>query len=98
MEKFVYYGILFDIYKELLTDNEMKIFSLYYEENLTLQEIADILDVSKSYIGNVIKKCENKLDSLEKILKIYYTRDELSKILQLSSISSIKNKIQELIK
>ena len=58
MEKYVYYGMLFDIYQGLLKDNNKEIFKWYYEENLTLQEIADNLGVSKSYIGRIIKNTE----------------------------------------
>ena len=39
MEKYVYYGMLFDIYQSLLKGNKEELFKLYYEENLTLQEI-----------------------------------------------------------
>ena len=42
MKEFVYYGELFNIYKGLLNDANKKYYSLYYEENLTLQEIADL--------------------------------------------------------
>ena len=74
MEKFIYYGEIFNIYKELLPKNIQEIFSSYFEDNLTLQEIAENLDVSKSYVGNVIKNAENKLDNLEGTLHIYENR------------------------
>ena len=41
MEKYVYYGMLFDIYQKLLNERNREVFELYYDENLTLQEIAD---------------------------------------------------------
>ena len=46
MDKFLYFNELFSLYGKLLTKNEQNIFSLYYEENLSLQEIADNLNVS----------------------------------------------------
>ena len=42
MEEFLYYGELFDIYGNLLNESNKKYYQLYYEENLTLQEIADL--------------------------------------------------------
>mgnify|MGYP002517301395 FL=1 len=42
MEEFLYNGELFDIYGALLNESNKKFYKLYYEENLTLQEIADL--------------------------------------------------------
>lgn len=97
MEKYIYYGSLYSIYKDLLTENNQNIFSLYYEENLTLQEIADNLNVSKSYVGNVIKKCEKKLDSLENSLKVYEMKSTLNELLLEEDILKIKNKIKSIL-
>ena len=47
MEDFVYYGELFNIYGLLLNESNRKYYKLYYEENFTLQEIADLEKVSK---------------------------------------------------
>ena len=46
-EKYIYYNNLFDIYSELLTDKEKETFSLYYQEDLSLSEIADNNNISK---------------------------------------------------
>ena len=97
MNNFVYYGLLFDIYKDLLNESTKNIFSLYYEENLTLQEIADILHVSKSYVGNVVKKTEKKLDEYENILMIYKTKEGLNNILKINDIEKIKKEIKKII-
>lgn len=97
MEKFVYLCLLFDIYKELLTDKEKKIFSLYYEENLTLQEIADNYDVSKSYIGNVIKRCEKKLEDYESLLNIYKTKEKINSLMDYQDIKKIKEELNSLL-
>jgi len=39
----IFLGILYDYYGELLTDKQKDFFESYYFENLTLQEIADML-------------------------------------------------------
>ena len=77
MEKYVYYGMLFDIYQKLLNERNREVFELYYDENLTLQEIADNLGVSKSYIGRIIKNTEKKLDELESTLHIYENKNKI---------------------
>ncbi len=94
MEKYIYYGMLLDIYKKLLNDNREDIFKLYYEENLTLQEIADNLNVSKSYIGKVIKETEKKLDDLESDLHLYENKKMLENALNIDDLSEIKKIIR----
>ena len=93
MEEFVYYDLLFDIYEQLLNDKSREFFKLYYEENLTLQEIADNYHVSKSYVGSVIKKTEKKLETLEANLHIYENRSKLTELLKLQDIKQIKEGI-----
>lgn len=94
MEKYIYYGMLLDIYKKLLNDNREDIFKLYYEENLTLQEIADNMQVSKSYIGKVIKETEKKLDDLESYLHLYENKKMLENALNIDDLSEIKKIIR----
>ncbi len=97
MENFVYYGMLFDIYKDLLNEKVTDYFKLYYEENLTLQEIADLKKVSKSYVGNIIKKTSKKLEELENKLHIYENKEKLEKLLEIDDIKKIKEKLKEII-
>ena len=54
MEKFLYYNNLYLIYKDLLNTKMQDIFDLYYGENMTMQEIADYKNISKSRVGMVI--------------------------------------------
>ena len=49
MENFIYYSELYNIYKCLFTDKQKSILELYYNENLSLSEISDIENVSKSF-------------------------------------------------
>lgn len=94
MEKFVYYNDLLDIYGNLLTEKSLEIFKLYYAENLSMQEIADLLKVSKSFIGTSIKKVENKLEQLEQNLHIYDSKKKIKTIMELEDINEIKNKLK----
>ena len=96
MEKYVYYGMLFDIYQGLLKDNNKEIFKWYYDENLTLQEIADNLGVSKSYIGRIIKNTEKKLDELESTLHIYENKNKIKKLLEMNDIDKIKEELKKI--
>lgn len=98
MEKFLYYNELYLIYKDLINDNNREIFDLYYGENLSMQEIADIKEISKSRVGIVIKNVQKKLDNFEKKLNIYAKNNKLNDLLELNNIEQIKIEIEKLIK
>ena len=96
-EKYIYYNNLFDIYSELLTDKEKETFSLYYQEDLSLSEIADNNNISKSAVGKMVKNILEKLDNYEKILKIYNTKKQLLILLQEEEIEKLKNKLKKIL-
>jgi len=98
MEKFLFYNDLYLIYKDLINDNNREIFDLYYGDNLTMQEIADIKEISKSRVGTIIKNVEKKLDNYENILGIYQKNNRLNNILDLNKIEEIKDEIEKIIK
>ena len=71
MENFIYYRELYNIYKCLFTDKQKNVLELYYNESLSLAEISDIENVSKSYIGKIIKESQNKLLFYEENIGYY---------------------------
>ncbi len=81
-EEYIYYNNLFDIYGELLTAREQEIFNLFYEEDLSLGEIATHSNVSKSSIGKTIKVINQKLEKYEEKLKIPNKKEKIAKILK----------------
>ena len=97
MEDFVYYGELFNIYGLLLNESNKKYYKLYYEENLSMQEIADLENVSKSYVGNIIKKTSTILDDYENKLHIYKDRCSLNKALLENDINKVKSIIESIL-
>lgn len=97
MEEYLYYGELFNIYKDLLSENKQIYYSLYYEENLTLQEIADLKGVSKSYVGRVVNEVTKELTKYERILKVYKNKLRLRDILNKDDIEDIKKVIKKIL-
>ncbi len=71
MENFIYYNELYNIYKCLFTNKQKNILELYFNENLSLSEISEIENVSKSYIGKIIKESQNKLLFYEENIGYY---------------------------
>lgn len=68
-EEYIYYNALFDLYGNLLNEREKEIYHLFYEEDLSLQEIAEIRGISKSAVGGAITTLTKKLQEYEKKLR-----------------------------
>ena len=81
MESREYFNSLFDIYKELLTKKEQDAFKEHYVEDLSMQEIADNQNVSKSSVGMTIKRAEQKLKEYESKLHIYDKKKKIKEAL-----------------
>lgn len=97
MENREYLNSLFDLYKELLTKTEQETFEDYYMEDLSLQEIADNKNISKSSVGKTLKSAIEKLEEYEKILHNYKTKTIIEEILLESDINRIKETIKSIL-
>jgi len=97
MEDFVYYNGLYDLYSELLTDNERSTFEDYYQEDFSLSEIAENRDISRSAVQKTIKNVLEKLDNYESKLHMFDTNKKLSNLLEKDDIDSIKKGIEEIL-
>ena len=62
--------LLMDCYRELLTDKQKQYLTLYYEEDLSLSEIAEDLGVSKNAVFDNIKRSVMSLEKYESKLHI----------------------------
>lgn len=69
-EKKEWLNQLFDLYGQLLTDKQQSYFKLYYFEDYSLQEIADVFMVSRNAVFDHLKKAEEHLISYENELKL----------------------------
>ncbi len=65
MEKTVHMSMLFDFFGELLTDKQKEYFDLYYNENLTLSEIAENDGISRQGVRDIIMRAEAILKETE---------------------------------
>jgi len=97
MEEFVYYNNLFDVYGTLLTEKEQITFKDYYQEDLSLSEIANENNVSRSAVQKTIKTVLDKLEYYEDMLHVYSKNVKLSKLLNESNIGIIKNEIEKIL-
>ena len=81
---------LYDIYCDLLTDNQKKYFEDYYFNNLTLAEMGENHNISRNGIHKQIKEGEEKLKNFESKLNIYEKNKKIKKI-----INNLDEKIKE---
>lgn len=57
--------MLFDFYGEVLTDRQKEFFDLYYNEDLSLSEIAENYGISRQGVRDVIVRAEAVMTEIE---------------------------------
>ncbi len=57
--------MLYDFYGELLTDRQKEFFDLYYNEDLSLAEIAENAGISRQGVRDVIVRAEAAMQEVE---------------------------------
>lgn len=62
--------ILLDVYGQLLTEKQRFAIDMYYNEDLSLAEIADEIDISRQGIRDSIKQGEKHLAEYERQLGV----------------------------
>ncbi len=110
MDKILQNTLLFDYYGSLLTDKQYETFEMYFSEDLTLQEIANIQNTSKQAVSDLLKRTHKNLVDIEEKLKLVQKHetirekfDELFEIIEKSelekddNISKIKINLMELL-
>ncbi len=76
-----YINCLFDIYGSLLTSKQQEYFKMYYFEDLSLREIASVMNVSSNAVYDQIKTIEKVLEKYEDNLHIYLDNNKKNEII-----------------
>ncbi len=103
-EKNLNMGYLLDFYGELLSERKRFAMDMYYNEDFSLSEIAEQMDISRQGVRDIIKKSEEelifyeeKLGLAERLRKLGGCADELCRLAELSAPpEEIQKKIIEL--
>lgn len=77
MEKIVKVAQLYDVYGQLLNEKQRDVIDCYYNEDLSLQEIADNDGKTKQAISDMINRSVDKLFEFENELSLLKSKTEL---------------------
>ena len=84
------YLLLVDQYSILLTDKQKMILDEYFNEDLSLSEIAENHNISKSAVYDTLKKSLEKLKEYETKLRCVYKEKKILQILS-ENLSAFDN-------
>lgn len=93
MEKKVEISMLWQIYGKLLTEKQYEYIDYYYNNDLSLSEIAENENITRQAVRDIIKKGERKLFEYEE--KLLFMRKTINQEKQIQNILLNLNKIQK---
>ena len=87
---------LLDLYKDLLTSKQLDVMDMYFLYDLSLSEIAEDTNTTRSAVFDLIKRTTKTLENYESKLHLLEKREKILKILE-NSDEKIKKEIEELL-
>lgn len=93
MEEKVKVSILCDLYGKLLTEKQYEFLNEYYNNDLSLSEIAENYNITRQAVRDIIKKGEKKLFEYEE--KLLFMKRMLNQEKTIQQILSELTKIQK---
>ena len=76
--------MLFDFYGDLLTDRQKEFYDLYYNDDLSLAEIAENYDITRQGVRDIIVRAERTLEDVEEktglIRRFHETKEIVAQI------------------
>lgn len=111
MEKNVKISILLDIYGKMLTEKQYSLLDDYYNNDLSLSEIAENEEITRQAVRDNLKKGENNLfeyeeklgfmkktlEQEEKIDEILAEIEKIEEALDNDALKNVKNKLKGLV-
>lgn len=80
-------AMLYDFYGDLLTPRQKEFYDLYYNDDLSLSEIAENYDITRQGVRDIILRAERALEDIEEktglIQRYHATRAALSSLREL---------------
>ena len=103
-EKDLKKAYLLDFYGDVLTERKKEVLDMYYNEDLSLAEIAEQIGISRQGVRDLIKKAEDELLFLEdklglakKMVALRHHSDNMMRLAKNGNISpELKKEIEEI--
>ena len=98
-------SLLLDFYGAILTEKQRESLELYYNEDLSLAEIAEIAQISRQGVRDNIKRGENILLDMEEKLGFFEKYSDLDEVMEqitnlaenIKDVNSIRFKSREVL-
>ena len=71
MQDIVRTGLLYDFYEKLLTEKQKTVLGFYLDDDYSLTEISEKINISRQAVHDIIKRTTLKLEGLENKLGLY---------------------------
>ena len=81
MDKNIKVSMLLEMYGKLLTDKQVDVIDLYYNQNLSLSEIAEELNITRQGVRKSLVDGEKKLIDIEEKLGFLAQKERREKII-----------------
>ncbi len=90
-------GYLLDFYGDILPERKRSVMDMYYNEDLSLAEIASEIGISRQGVRDIIKKTEEELTFYEEKLglaqKLRHTEERVRRLTELAKESELPSEI-----
>ena len=84
LEERVYLSMLYDFYGALLKENNRRIFEAYIQEDYSISEIAEEMEISRQAVHDAVKRITKQLKGYEEKLglleRFEQQRDEMKRL------------------
>lgn len=104
MAKDLNYSTLLDYYGAMLTEKQKDTLSLYYDEDLSLSEISEIMKISRQGVMDILRRGEAVLNQLEQGLGLSAIYSNISdatvkieNIISTTKDNTLKQKLTEIL-
>lgn len=91
------FGYLLDFYKNILPEKQATMLDMYYNEDLSLAEIAEVFNITRQGVRDYIKRGCDELEKLEEKLmlvkKIKMIEEDISCIKNLAEKNEVNSEI-----
>lgn len=77
MEKKLKYGTLLQVYGKLLTQRQRDILTMYYDEDFSLTEISENLNISRQAVLDALHNGNSLLEEYERVLNVVEKNKEI---------------------